>query len=688
MLANQRDPETDYPLIISPGHLSILTYGLDYVLGRELASPYGIIDNFRTLGGLPGHAEAGIGETPYGTGPLGKGPSYALGVALGRKMQKQSGIVDVLVGDGEMQEGQPHEMLRLAPQLNIDNIVMHMDCNDVQLHRRPTDTMSSDFASLAHAAGWHVIEVENGNDPGQVRAAQTKATQLCGNGKPVFICYYTTMGNGVKVMEEGVNETGPKMKNFHGSPLSKADEERALRELPDLDDAVEAYEPTRRALKTAYDAAGRVEVDRTLPWNIDTLKSAGYSRTVTEKDGAARKDFGAVHILNLMKHDPRIVVLHADIAGSGGFGAVEKEFPDRVINCGIAEANMYSMAAGLRHAGFLPVTYTFAPFAVNEGRAALRLNDINLNHTRCGALHDLTHAGTSVGEDGTTHQELNYLSIPFDNSVVWSTADSNQAGAMAEEGMRLVAQGHTNVFTIFPRTDHPQLKKPDGSLLYGPDYEFDGKADLVRGCDDCTDRVTIITTGITTHEAVAAVDDLGEAASNVRVLNVASIRPLDSATILRAALETGTLVVVEDHNIEGGLASQVADLVGSFGLPVRVRRLGANGYQESAPANVVMHEAGFDRAGIKDVIDEELMEPRHETVPELIAAIGRIASALGDPNNRFALNAAPYISQLATDESYMHSLLDSWSERQRVERNLYDVQTRLRDALAKLFAPA
>ena len=683
MLAERRDPGRDHPLIISPAHLSVLAYGLHYVLGREgtderLASPGAIIKNFRTLGGLPGHAEAGIGETPYGTGPLGKGPSNALGVALGHKLKGEEGAVDVLIGDGEAQEGQVHEMLRLAVQLKVDHLVMHMDCNNMQLYRRPTDTMSSDFTAIAHAAGWHVIEVENGNDPAQVRAAQGKAESLRGKGKPVFICYYTIMGHGVEVMEEGVNGVGENMRNYHGAPLSAMEEERALRELPDLDETVAAYAPVRQKLKEAYDRSGHVQTDVPLSWDLEELRGRGYKRAVKEGKGAARQDFGAVHLFNLMRVDPRIVVLHADIAGSGGFGAIEKEFPDRVINCGVAEANMYSMAAGLRQVGFLPVAYTFAPFAVNEGRSPIRLNDINCEHTRCGVLHDLTHAGTSVGEDGPTHQELNFANMPFPHTRVWNTADSNQGGAMAEKGLELVAEGHTNIFACFPRTGHPQLTRKEGTLLYGEDYVFDGKADLVRGQDDCSDQLTVLATGIPTHEAVAATDERG---GGVRVLNIASIRPLDAAAVLKAALETGTLIVVEDHNIEGGLATQVSDLVATFGLPVKVRRLGVNGYQESAPADVLMHEVGFDRENIGQVIEAEFRAVDGRTEEQLVAVLRNLPRVMQDPNNRFAEAARPYVERLANDPTYLEELRALW-RREVVMPESAEIRQRLAEMLS------
>ena len=472
-LSKRRKPGMDQPLRMSAGHLSLLAYGLQWLFRREgddprLSSPQAIIETFRTPRGLPGHAEAGIGDIPFGFGPLGKGISNALGVAFGLKylhtlagdFNRRIGVVDVLMADGDAQEGQIMEAFRLASHLKIDNLIVHGDWNDVQLSGMPSETVAADFAKIAQAAGWRVIEVQNGNDPEQVIAALDLADELQGRvsnrseppasaeatagrqpepePRPVFICYYTTMGHGVRIMEEGSN-TGSA--NYHGSPLKEEVAAAALKELPSLEELVQQYEKYRSQLPIA---------NCQLPASLSPPPKV--LRVITTEKGSARTEFGAVHIKNLMKADPRIVVLHADLAGSGGFDRVKEEFhrvlapdfnpgsTDRVINVGVAEANMYMMAAGMRQAGLLPVTYTFAAFGTNEARANARLIDINCGHTRCAVLHDCTHTGLSVGEDGETHQERHYLNIPFDHTQVWMPADSNQAGAAAEMGLALVAE--------------------------------------------------------------------------------------------------------------------------------------------------------------------------------------------------------------------------------------------------------
>ena len=654
----RRDPAVDQPLRMSPGHLSILGYCLQYLLGRggedpRLASPKAIIDTFRTPSGLPGHIEAGIGDIPFGTGPLGKGVSHALGTAFGLKLQGKAGVVDVLLADGDAQEGQVAEAFRLATHLELDNLIVLGDFNDVQLSDLPSDTVAADFAAIAYAEGWNVIEVQDGNDPAQVNAALESAKNLNTSKRPTFICAYTTMGYGISFMEDGSN-TGSK--NYHGAPLSDEEAKQALNELPDLDEAVATYLPYRKKLKDQYEA-GHIETDVELK-----LSLSGYTREISEEKGAARKDFGAVHLLNLIRADSRIYVLHADLAGSGGFSAVEKEFPDRVINVGVAEANMHMMAAGMRQTGLIPVTYTFAAFTSNEARASARLIDINCGHTRCGVIHDATHAGLSVGEDGETHQEQHYLNIPFYHTQVWMPADSNQAAAMAEASVELICEGHQSVFVYSPRTGHEQIKSED-KLFFDSDYVFNGSADLLRGAGDATDQVTVIASGITVHFALKAIEalEVSHPDLSVRLLNIGSIRPIDASAIIQAALETQHLIVVEDHNVSGGIATQVADIVADFALPCSLRRLGARHYFPSGKAEDLFVMAGIDSDSIVDAVLDDIASEVCGGEDAFVTAISELIDNVHHSVHR--TQAAAFVSRLTNEDGYLEQLRLAWNER-------------------------
>ncbi len=648
----RRDPKKDAALHYSAGHLSLLAYGLQWMFRRDngdarLASPESIIENFRTPSGLPGHVEAGIGDIPFGTGPLGKGTSVALGRALGMRFLKQKGVVDVVLADGDSQEGQVMEAFRLASHLKLDNLIVHGDWNDVQLSDEPSKTVAADFAKIAESAGWRVIEVQNGNDQAQVRAALELADSFVGKGAPIFLCYYTTMGSGIAELEKGVNDGTA---NYHGSPLKEDMAAAVLKNIPSLPELTKSYEAFRKKF-TAFNTPE--------PLALSALAKA--TRTIATEKGSARSEFGSVHLKALMEKDPRIVVLHADLAGSGGFDKVAKVFPDRVMNVGVAEANMVMMAAGLRQAGMLPVTYTFAAFATNEARASARLIDVNCGHTRCSVFNDATHAGLSVGEDGETHQERHYLNIPFDHTQVWMPADSNQAAAAAEKGLGLVAEGKTSVYCFFARSGHEQLKTPSGEILYGKDYTFDGTMDLVRGKGTTEDTVTVIASGIPVHDAILAAQEVLPEGISVRVLNAACIRPLDASAVIEAALETMHIIVVEDHSSEGGLATQVADVIADFQLPCTLRRLGVNHYFPSGTDKDLKFLAGLDSESISEAIRDEKSHEVCGGEDAFVTALFTLSHNVS--HSRFKESVARFVNRLKTDTSYLETLREVWKKR-------------------------
>ena len=472
---------------------------------------------------------------------------------------------------------------------------------------------------------------------------------------PIFICYYTTMGHGVKVMEEGSN-TGKE--NFHGTPLKSEVAERALKDLPPLDELIKQYEPYRRKEKAHYESGKPTLTNFAIPWKLPKE----YKRAITLEKGAARQDFGAVHIKNLMKDDHRVFVLHADLAASGGFDtstrfACSGQSP-RIINVGVAEANMFMMAAGMRQVGLLPVTYTFAAFGTNEARANARLIDINCGHTRCGVIHDCTHSGVNVGEDGETHQEQNYLNIPFRHTRIWSPADSNQAGAMAEKAFELIADGRESIYVFTGRSGHEQLKNAAGNAFYDTDYAFDGKADTVRGKGTNQDCATIIATGITVHAAIAAADSFKK---SIRVLNIAQVRPIDAAAIIQAALETRHLIVVEDHNVEGGLSSQVADIIADFALPCSLRRLGLRHYFPSAKGADIMIMAGIDMQSIVDAVQDELNTEVSGGEDAFVSALYELAHHV--QHSRFRESVIPYVQCLLHQKGYLEHLREIFASR-------------------------
>ena len=252
------------------------------------------------------------------------------------------------------------------------------------------------------------------------------------------------------------------------------------------------------------------------------------------------------------------VVLDADLAAATKTGIFKKKFPERHINCGIAEGNMMTVAAGLATTGVVPFASTFAMFAAGRAFEQIR-NSIGYPHlnVKIGA----THAGITVGEDGATHQCLEDFatmrSIP--GMAVINPADDVEARAVVEyaithEGPMYMRFGRFAVPTLFDKATYK--------------FEFGKGVNMADGTD-----VTIIGTGLTVHMALEARELLAAEGISARVINIHTIKPLDKDIVLDAAAKTGAIVVAEEHNVIGGLGSAVAEAV-CESKPVPVVRVG------------------------------------------------------------------------------------------------------------------
>jgi transketolase len=266
--------------------------------------------------------------------------------------------------------------------------------------------------------------------------------------------------------------------------------------------------------------------------------------------GEALAEFGAVY--------PQLVVLDADLSKSTKTDIFKKKYPERHINCGIAESNMMSVAAGLATTGKIVFASTFAMFAAGRAFEQVR-NSIGYPHlnVKIGA----THAGLSVGEDGASHQCCEDIGLmrTIPGMVILNPADAIESRAAVEAAIK-----HDGpVYLRFGRLNVPVIND-------FPDYKFEiGKGVQLRGGKD----VTIIATGLMVPEALAAAETLAAEGIDARVINIHTIKPIDSAIIEKAAAETGAVVTAEEHNIIGGLGSAVCEVVAET-CPVPVVRLG------------------------------------------------------------------------------------------------------------------
>ena len=291
---------------------------------------------------------------------------------------------------------------------------------------------------------------------------------------------------------------------------------------------------------------------------------------------ATRDSYGKA-LVELGAEFENLVVLDADLAGATKTGVFQKAYPHRHFNCGIAEANMVCMAAGLSTTGLVPFASSFAMFAAGRAFEQIR-NSVGYPHlnVKIGA----THGGISVGEDGASHQccEDFGLMRTIPGMVVMSPADDVEAKAM----VRAAYHHNGPVYMRFGRAAVP--------VIHEEDYQFQiGKGEVVKDGKD----VAIIANGLLTYEAIKAAEELAAAGIDAMVINMGTIKPLDEELVLAAAKKCGKIITCEEHSIIGGLGEAVCGVL-SEKCPTPVKRIGVNDeFGHSGPAAALLKQFGL-----------------------------------------------------------------------------------------------
>ena len=305
---------------------------------------------------------------------------------------------------------------------------------------------------------------------------------------------------------------------------------------------------------------------------------------------ATRDSYGNA-LVEIGKEHENLIVLDADLAAATKTGVFKKAFPERHIDCGIAEANMTGIAAGLSTCGYVPFVSSFAMFAAGRSFEQVR-NAIGYPHlnVKIGA----THAGISVGEDGATHQcnEDIALMRAIPGMVVINPCDDVEARAAVKAAYEY--QGP--VYLRFGRLAVPVINDEAS-------YQFEiGKGVELRDGKDCT----IIATGLCVNEALVAAEKLAEQGIDAQVFNIHTIKPLDEEIVIAAAQKTGRIFTVEEHSIIGGLGAAVAEVL-SEKCPTKLTRIGVEDvFGESGPAVELLHKYKLDAEGIAERVANEM----------------------------------------------------------------------------------
>ncbi|MCI5588308.1 MAG: transketolase family protein [Lachnospiraceae bacterium] len=303
---------------------------------------------------------------------------------------------------------------------------------------------------------------------------------------------------------------------------------------------------------------------------------------------ATRESYGNA-LTELAKEYPNLVVLDADLAAATKTSIFKKEYPERHIDCGIAECNMVGIAAGLAATGKIPFVSSFAMFVA--GRAFEQVRN-SVGYPKLNVKIGATHAGISVGEDGATHQCCEDIALmrAIPGMVVINPSDDVEAKA----AVRAAVEYKGPVYLRFGRLAVPVINDK-------PDYKFElGKGVVLREGKD----VTLIATGLEVSETLDAAEKLAADGIDAKVINIHTIKPLDEDLVVKAAKETGKVVTIEEHSVIGGLGSAVCDCLCEK-APTKVLKIGINDvYGESGPAVELIKKYGLDSEGIYAKVKE------------------------------------------------------------------------------------
>jgi transketolase len=553
--ARPDDPRNDH-LIFSKGHATPLLYALYRAAGAidddELLS-------YRRRGSrLEGHPTPALPWVDVATGSLGQGLPIGVGIALaGKRLDRLPYRVWVLTGDGELSEGSMWEAFAHASTEGLANLTAILDVNRLG-QAGPTaygwDTGA--YARRLEAIGWRAIEVD-GHDPRAIDDAYTEAEST--TDRPTAIVARTVKGSGVAAVADKVGA--------HGKAVD--DEAAALAELggvPQHPMRIDPRAPDGSATAHRF-AGGPLDLPRYELGSSEATRRA-YAEALVAL-GRSRGD---------------VVALDGDVGNSTYADLFRAAIPDRFFEMYIAEQLMASVAIGLQVRGWVPFASTFAAFW-SRAFDFFRMAPVSRANLRIAG----SHAGVSIGPDGPSQMALEDIASfrAIHGSTVLYPADANQTA-------RLVVEMADRPGVVFLRTTRG--KTP---VIYGPDESFPiGGSRVVRSSG--RDQVTLVGAGITLHEAVAAADELEREGVRARVVDLYSIKPIDSATLVAAARETGLIVTAEDHRPEGGLGEAVLAALADAASPARVVRLAVRTMPASATPEEQLADAAIDATAIAE----------------------------------------------------------------------------------------
>ncbi|MBX9830565.1 transketolase [Candidatus Babeliales bacterium] len=560
--------------IMSKGHAIPVVYAAYKALG--VISDHELLSLRKFDSVFEGHPTPRFIYNEAATGSLGQGLGVGLGMALHAKHHKLNFKTYVMMGDGEIAEGSIWEAADLAAHYNVDNLIGIVDCNrlaqsDEGINGHHVEKIAAKF----EAFGWKAFVI-HGHDMTEIMTAFHEAQQA---GKPAVIVAKTFKGHGLAGIE---NKLG-----FHGKPFSTNEEHEAIEKLKSHFKEAYEYNHNLDLHKIHAPETTNLCFQKQQPEiKIDLASDPQAKHFGSSEKIATRQAFGYA-LAALGRANKAIFALDADVQNSTYTEYFEREFPDRFVQCFVAEQNMISVATGLQARGNIPFAATFAAF-YTRAHDQIRMAGIGRNALRlCGS-----HVGVSIGEDGPSQMGLEdialFRSVP--NSIVLYPSDGVSTYKLTQE----MANYHDGVSYL-------RTTRAATANLYDACEEFPvGGCKVLHQTDD-QDIVCVIAAGITLHEALKAYKLLKEQGIHIAVIDLYSIKPIDAKTIIKVANKSHHgIITIEDHYSQGGIGEAVAHAVANENITVKslaVQHISRSG----APAELLA-DAGIDAQSIVDAV--------------------------------------------------------------------------------------
>jgi len=546
--------------VLSKGHAAPVLYAALAEVGVFPESRLMTLRQFSSE--LEGHPTPRIPGVDAATGSLGQGLSVGSGLAIGARMDKSPTRVYVLMGDGEMAEGQVWEAAAFAAHYKLDNLTVLADVNalgqsEPTMYQHDMEAYRKKFDS----EGW-ATEIIDGHDVAAVLAAldHAKAT----NGQPQAILARTIKGHGVSFLAG--------KEHWHGKPIPKDQLAAAIKEIgPAIDlppDPGRSYARTSLPKPPSFPAPAPPDYDPSTP--VATREAYGFA------------------LRRLGKVNPHIVAISGDVKNSTFSEIFEDAFPDHFYQGYIAEQNFVSAGVGLAARGRVPFLDTFACF-LTRAYDQVRMADISRSNINlCGS-----HCGISIGEDGPSQMALEDIAMfrAVHSSTVLYPSDAISTERLTESMARRAG------------INYLRTTRPKTPILYSTDEKFPIPGFKVLRKNP-QDKVTVIGAGVTLHEALKAADQLRAEGTAVRVIDLYCVKPVDGKELAKEVMATGgRLITVEDHWAEGGIGEAVLSALAQAGVaPAKSQLLAVREMPHSGKPDELLDAFGISARHIAEAV--------------------------------------------------------------------------------------